>query len=448
MQLMTAAEHTQERSVNSEKAVQRPTRMRYVMLSFLLLATIISYVDRTNLGIAAPFMSKDLGLDKAQTGQIFAAFGLTYAFALIPGGYIADIFGSRLSYAIALVSWSAATMVQGFTNSFNTLVGTRLAIGALEAPAFPANARAVTMWFPTKERGFATSVYITGQYLGTPLFAAILLWVAQEYGWRSVFYATGLSGLLLGLLWYFIYQDPKDCKRANAQELKYIEAGGGLAANSEKTKFDWTALFRILQYRQVLAICLGKYCSNSVLVFFSTWFLTYLVEEREMTIIKVGLFQILPFVGATAGILLAGFVSDLLIRRGFSMSSARKAPLITGTLLASAIVLVNYVTSDAAIIEILTVAFFAQGIAASSWAAVSEVAPRQFIGLTSGITSLAANLAGVSTPLAIGYILQATGSFYWALNFIGIVCLVGAFSYSVLLGKLHRIEMEPAKGAG
>ena len=123
--------------------------------------------------------------------------------------------------------------------------------------------------------------------------------------------------------------------------------------------------------------------------------------------------------GATAGILLAGFVSDLLIRRGFSMSSARKAPLITGTLLASAIVLVNYLTSDAAIIAIFTVAFFAQGIAASSWAAVSEVAPRQFIGLTSGITSLAANLAGVSTPLAIGYILQATGSFYWALNFLG-----------------------------
>ena len=119
-----------------------------------------------------------------------------------------------------------------------------------------------------------------------------------------------------------------------------------------------------------------------------------------MTIIRVGIFQILPFIGATAGILLAGYVSDLLIRRGFSMSAARKAPLITGTLLASAIVLVNYVTSDAAIIAILTVAFFAQGIAASSWAAVSEVAPKQFIGLTSGITSLAANLAGVSTPLA------------------------------------------------
>jgi MFS transporter, ACS family, D-galactonate transporter len=102
--LMTAISDTIEQPIILEAPVERPTRMRYVMLTFLLLATIVSYVDRTNLGIAAPFMSKDLGLDKAQMGQIFAAFGLTYAFALIPGGYIADVFGSRLSYAIALVS--------------------------------------------------------------------------------------------------------------------------------------------------------------------------------------------------------------------------------------------------------------------------------------------------------------------------------------------------------
>jgi MFS transporter, ACS family, D-galactonate transporter len=422
-------------------STSRPTYVRYVVLFFILLATIISYVDRTNLGIAAPFMSKELALDKAQMGQIFAAFGLTYAFALIPGGYIADMFGSRLTYAAALVGWSLATMIQGVASSFNTLFGARLAIGVLESPAFPANARAVTMWFPIKERGFATSVYIMGQYIGTPLFAGLLLWLAQTEGWRTIFYVTGGAGVLLGLLWYFVYQDPMQSRFANPAELAHIEAGGGLASNKERTPFDWTAMFRLLQQRQVLAICLGKFCSNTILVFFTTWFLTFLIEERKMTMIKVGFFQVLPFVGATAGILLAGFLSDFFIRRGVSMSAARKTPLIIGSLLASVIVLINFVTSDAAVIGILTVAFFAQGVASSSWAAVSEIAPRQYIGLTSGTTSLAANLAGISTPLAIGYILQATGSFYWALNFMGIVCLVGTFSYSFLLGRLHRIEM-------
>jgi ACS family D-galactonate transporter-like MFS transporter len=147
---------------------RKATRIRYYMLGLILFATILNFVDRSCIGILAPFISKDLTLDKVQMGQIFAAFGLTYAFALIPGGIIADVLGSRIAYAFSLITWSLATMTQGLASGFNMLFGSRLAIGALEAPAFPSNARAVTMWFPTSERGFATSVYVMGQYIGTP----------------------------------------------------------------------------------------------------------------------------------------------------------------------------------------------------------------------------------------------------------------------------------------
>ena len=310
----------------------KPTRARFFILFFLLVATIVNYIDRANLSIAMPFLSKELGFDKVQIGYLFGAWGLTYAFALVPGGYIADLFGSRISYAVALVSWSIATVFQGFANGYNALFGARLAVGLLESPAFPANARAVAMWFPMKERGLATSVYVTGQYIGTPLFTGLLIWIASSFGWRYVFYVTGGIGILLGLAWYFIYQDPKHSKRANAAELRYIEEGGGLVQNAERTKFNWRAFFELLTYRQILAICLGKFCSNTVLVFFGTWFIPYLVEERKMTMIKTGIYQALPYLGATAGILLAGFFADLLIRRGFSMSTARKAPLIIGSL--------------------------------------------------------------------------------------------------------------------
>jgi len=423
-------------------STERPTRARFFVIAVILLATIINFVDRTNLGIVAPFLAKDLQLDKAQLGQIFAAFGLTYAFALVPGGYIADMFGSRISYAIALVLWSCTTMAQGFAHSFNALFGARLAMGVLESPAFPANARAVTMWFPMQERGTATSIYVTGQYIGSPIFAGLLLWLAQAQGWRSVFYITGIAGLTLGLLWYFLYQDPRDSKRANAAELKYIEDGGGLTTNPSRVPFSLKALFALLSQRSIIGICLGKFCNNSILVFFTTWFMTYLVEERHMTMIKAGFYQALPWLGATAGILIAGSVSDLLIRRGFSMSASRKLPLILGTFTASSIVLVNFVTSDAAAIGVLTLSFFSQGLASSSWTAVSEVAPKKYIGLASGLTSLAANLAGIVTPLVIGYVLHATGQFYWALNFMGVVCLLGALCYSVVIGPLKRIELE------
>ncbi|PZP35161.1 MAG: MFS transporter [Roseateles depolymerans] len=419
----------------------RPSRVRYGVLGLLLLATILNFVDRSALGIVAPSLSKELGLTKLQMGELFAAFGLAYAFALVPGGLLVDLLGSRLAYAISLVGWSLATLTQGFATGYQMLFGSRLAIGVLEAPAFPSNARAVTQWFPSRERGFATSVYVMGQYIGTPLFTGLLLWIAASHGWRAVFYITGGFGVLFGLVWLAVYRDPLKHRSVNRAELDYILDGQPVAARQTREKFDWRLALRLLRYRQVLAICLGKFCNNTMLVFFTTWFMTYLVEERHMSMIKVGIFQSLPFLGATLGILSAGFLSDLCIRRGMSMSLARKAPLIIGTLLGASIVAVNFVESNEGVIAILTIAFFAQGVGSSSWAAVSEIAPCQYIGLTSSITSLAANIAGVTTPLMIGYIIHATGQFFWALNLIGLICLVGALSYSLLLGKLHRIEL-------
>jgi sugar phosphate permease len=313
----------------------------------------------------------------------------------------------------------------------------------MEAPAFPANSRAVTVWFPARERGLASSIYVCGQYLGTALFTGALLWLATTYDWRHVFYSTGILGIVFGVIWLYLYRDPLSCKNVSQEELKYIEAGGGLVKSSqERTQFNWRQIAELFSYRQIWAICIGKFASTSALYFFLTWFPTYLIEERKLTMIKAGIFAVLPFVGATVGILLAGIVSDLLIRRGYSMSFARKLPLVVGSMLGMSIVLVNFTDSNVICIAVLTIAFFAQGIASSSWAAVSEVAPKELIGLTGGVTSLAANIGGIVTPIVIGGIVHATGSFAYAFWFIGGVALMGTLSYSLLLGRLYRIELK------
>jgi MFS transporter, ACS family, D-galactonate transporter len=427
----------------AQAGTARRTRVRYFILSMLLVATILNYVDRSALGIVAPALSKELGLTRVQMGELFAAFGAAYSFALLPAGILADVLGSRAAYALSLLGWSLATLTQGMALGYRMLLGSRLAMGALEAPAFPSNARAVTLWFPVQERGFATSVYVMGQYIGTPLFAGLLLWVSTAFGWRAVFFATGGFGIVFSAIWFWLYRDPSRHASANAAELQHINEGRPVVtkAGKPRERFDWRMALRLLGYRQILAICLGKFCNNTLLVFFTTWFMTYLVEERHMSMIKVGFFQALPFVGATLGILLAGFLSDFCIRRGVSVSAARKAPLMIGTFLGASIMLVNFVQSNAVVIAVLTVAFFAQGIGSMSWAAVSEIAPKQYVGLTSSITSLAANIAAVTTPLMIGYVTQHTGNFFWALNLMGAICLVGTLSYSVLLGKLSRIEL-------
>jgi D-galactonate transporter len=425
-------------------APARPmTHRRWFMLSLLLIATIINYVDRVNISIAAPFMAKDLGLDKVEMGLIFSAFAWTYAFALVPAGFIADRFGSRFTYGASLISWSAVTVCQGMAGGFASLFGLRLAIGAMEAPAFPANSRAVTVWFPARERGMASSIYVCGQYLGTALFTCLLLWLATTYDWRHVFYSTGIIGIVFGVAWLYLYRDPMNCKKVSKEELAYIEDGGGLVKSSqERNKFKWAQIAELLKYRQVWAICLGKFASTSALYFFLTWFPTYLIEERHLTMVKVGIFAVLPFIGATVGVLLAGFIADWMIRRGYSLSFSRKLPLVVGSALGMSIMLVNFTDSNEVCIALLTIAFFAQGIASSSWAAVSEIAPKELIGLTGGITSLAANIGGIVTPIVIGQILHVTGNFAWAFWFIGGVACIGTLSYSLLLGRIYRIELK------
>jgi ACS family D-galactonate transporter-like MFS transporter len=228
----------------------------------------------------------------------------------------------------------------------------------------------------------------------------------------------------------------------NQAELDYIAAGGGIVTSkAEKTKFEWSLVGRLLKFRQLIGICIGQFAGNSTLVFFLTWFPTYLATERHMGWIKIGFFAVMPFMAASVGVLFGGWLSDSLLRRGYSANIARKLPIITGLLLASVIITANYVDNDYVVIGILSLAFFAQGMAALGWTLVSDIAPKGLLGLTGGIFNFAANLAGIVTPLVIGFIVAATGSFVGALTFIAVVALIGAFSYIFIVGDIRRIEL-------
>jgi ACS family D-galactonate transporter-like MFS transporter len=157
--------------------------------------------------------------------------------------------------------------------------------------------------------------------------------------------------------------------------------------------------------------------------------------------LKIGFFAIMPFIAASVGVLFGGALSDWLLRQGKSANVARKLPIIAGLLLASTIVLANFVQSNVAVIAILSLAFFAQGMAALGWTLVSDIAPDGMLGLTGGIFNVAANLAGIITPLVIGLIVGATGSFVWALAFIGVIALIGAASYIFIVGDIKRIQL-------
>jgi ACS family D-galactonate transporter-like MFS transporter len=422
-------------------ALQRPTRVRYLMLALIASGTLINYLDRTILGIAAPRLTADLGISAAMMGVVFSAFSWTYAAAQIPGGAFLDRVGTRLTYTLSVGFWSFFTLCQAAVGGIAGLLGLRLLLGVAESPCFPANSRVVATWFPTRERALATGVYTVGEYIGLALLSPILFAMMGALGWRSLFIAAGAIGLIFALVWWLNYRDPTE-SHANDAEIAEIRAGGALITQPRTQKFDWNGAAQLLRTRQMWGICIGQFAGNSTLVFFLTWFPTYLATERHMDWLKIGFFAVAPFIAASVGVLFGGWWSDRMLTKGLSPNIARKLPIVLGLLLASTIVSANFVDDDRAVIAIMSVAFFAQGMAALGWTLVSDIAPEGMLGVTGGLFNLAANLAGIVTPIVIGAVLGLTGSFFYALGFIGCVALVGALSYIFVLGDVRRIVLD------
>ncbi|SQJ03131.1 D-galactonate transporter [Serratia rubidaea] len=228
------------------------TKRRYLTLLMIFVTVVICYVDRANLAVASAHIQQEFGINKAQMGYIFSAFAWTYTLCQIPGGWFLDRLGSKLTYFIAIMGWSIATLLQGFANGLSALIGLRAVTGLFEAPAFPTNNRIVTSWFPEQERASAVGFYTSGQFVGLAFLTPLLIWVQELLSWHWVFIITGGVGIVWALIWHFAYQSPRKSKGVNEAELAYIQAGGGMVdgdvpdekkARVALTAADWKLVF-------------------------------------------------------------------------------------------------------------------------------------------------------------------------------------------------------------
>jgi ACS family D-galactonate transporter-like MFS transporter len=422
----------------------KPTRHRYLIMLMIFVCVAITFLDRSNISITAPAMRKDLGFDTVHMGWILSAFGWTYAFCQIPSGWLVDRIRPRYFYPLVLILWSVATACLGLAGSFVALFALRVLIGALEAPSYMINNMVVTSWFPDRERAGAIGFYTSAQFLGLAFAQPLLLWLITAHGWRAVFFTTGIGGAAWGLVWLYCYRAPRE-SRANAAELELIETGGGIVnlgtadANKQARKLDWADLGTVFKYRKLWGVYIGQFAVTSCQWFFLTWFPTYLITFRHLSMLKSPLYIALPFVAAFFGTQLSGFVSDQILRRGYSLGTARKTPIICGLLLSSSIVGANFVDRPEYVIAFMCLAFFANGMASIGWSLISSVAPRRLIGLTGGTFNFISNLSGIATPLVVGYLAQG-GNFAPGLTYIATVSVMGALAYILMIGKLERVE--------
>ncbi|AHF78262.1 D-galactonate transporter [Sodalis praecaptivus] len=429
------------------------THIRYWILFIIFMVTAINYADRATLSIAGTDVAKELGLDAGQMGQIFSAFGWAYLIMQIPGGWLLDRYGSKKVYSYSLFFWSLFTFLQGFVGFFPiayaamTLFFLRFMLGFSEAPSFPANARIVAAWFPTRERGTASAIFNSAQYFSLAIFSPLLGWLTYTWGWEHVFTVMGAVGFVLTVIWIKFIHNPNKHPQVSAQELEYMSAGGAVVdmdspTAGKKEGPHWSDVRQMLTSRMMLGVFFGQYFINSITWFFLTWFPIYLVQDKGMSILKVGLVASIPALCGFAGGVLGGIVSDNLLRRGFSLTVARKIPIVLGMLLATSIILCNYTDNTVVVVALMALAFFGKGFGALGWPVVADTAPKEMIGLCGGLFNVFGNVASIVTPLVIGYMVKELHSFNMALVFVGCSALAAMFCYLVVVGEIKRLVLK------
>ena len=435
---------------HEEKSTAKPAssrgipRLRWSIGVLLGVGVPINYFDRINLSVAAPQLKHEFGLSDGELGWLFSGFFWSYALLQIPTGMILDRFGVTKVNRVSTFFWSLISSVTAFAGGFGAIFGARILLGAVEAPGFPASAKATGYWFPRQERALATSIFDAAakfsNVIGVPLVALAVV----HFGWRWGFGITGVLSFLYFLAFFFFYRDPSKDLRLSAAERDYIRAGGA-AAEGPAPSGEVAMLGYLLRSRKVWGLTIGFAAYGYSFYLFLTWLPNYLVETMHMSILKSAGFSAIPWACATiADLVVGGWLIDHLIARGYNETSVRKTVLVSGMLLGLAVFGATLTTSP--IWAVVWIAIALSGLAAAApvgWSIPSLIAPRGGTGTIGGIMNFLNNLMGAVAPIATGYIVGATHSFTGAFITAGAVLMVGILAYVFILGSLDPIPDPP-----
>lgn len=424
-------------------------KVRWVMLGLVFLAIVINYMDRANLAVALPYMDAELNIDPALSGLVLGAFFWTYAAFQIPAGWLVDRLRSRTMFAIAVAWWSVFTAATAAARGFGSLFGMRLLLGVGEAGAFPAATSVVEKWFPERERGIASGIYDSGARGGTILAIPLVTALIAALGWRGSFMVTGAIGLVWVAVWLWAYHSPLRQRWISKEELAYIKAGGARVADFEEHDDSGPPKVRrrdLLRSRTIWGMAIGYACQSYVIYFFITWFPTYLVEARHLSLLQLGIWGSIPGIVAFAGNFLGGWFSDRLLHRGHSLTFARKSCIIGGMLGSAVIGFVELAPSIVLAIVLLSFSFGCVTFATSCIVALpADIAPRSgppMAGSIQGFQNTASSIAGIISPFAIGALYGATGAFGWGLGSAAFIAVLGCIAYLFIVGRIHPVDRE------
>ncbi|MEG3163340.1 MFS transporter [Sphingomonas sp. PB2P19] len=417
-------------------AAGRVGRYRWVICSLLFAATALNYVDRQMIGVLKPIISADLGWDETTYADVIFWFQAAYAIGYLSFGKIVDVLGARIGYSVAFVIWTLGHTLCGFAGNAFQFSAARAVLGIGESGNFPAGLKAVSEWFPARERAFATGVFNAGANIGaiiTPLVVPFIV-VTLGLGWRMAFVITGAFSLIWLVFWIAMYRRPRESTKVSAEELAYIESDPADPAE----KIGW---LKLLGYRETWAFALGKFLIDPIWWLFLFWTPDFLAKTYHLDLKSFGPPLVAIYLISDIGSVAGGWSSSKLMRRGYSANFARKMVMLACAFLVMPIFFAQYVDNLWLAVGIVGLATAAhQAFSANLYTIPSDMFPRGAVGSVVGIGGTVGAIGGMMMAKFTGYILQTTGSYTLIFAVAGSTYLIAIAVVHLLSPRLARVE--------
>lgn len=395
------------------------------------IGVLINFFDRVNLSVAHDALRATFGIDEVAFGYLAGAYNWTYALCQLPVGALLDAFGVTLIGRAGALLWGIATLAASVSPTFGTLFASRMLLGVGEAPIFPANAKAIGLWFPPEERGLPTAIFDAAAKFATAIGVPIIGVLLLHAGWRLSFAATGVVSLIYFALFCRVYRDPPSTA-AHPQQTQPVAA----PAARERVRFRY-----LLRQRKVYGLVIGYGAYNYVFYLLLTWLPTYLAVTLHISLLHSFLYTGVPWLIATAtDLAVGGWLVDALLRRGHSPTLVRQAILIAGMLLGMGLLGAARASTPGRALFWISVSIGGLAAAAPvSWSLPALVAPAGAVGRVAGIMNLSSQVSAITAPIITGYLYSRTHSFAIAFSVPILYLLAGVAGYVLLLGRIETI---------
>jgi len=380
--------------------------VRWRMLALMLCGTIVVYVDRSVLGVLAPILKKELAFTTEQYSYVVSSFQIVYSFAQPVAGYLTDLIGPRIGYAIAALVWGLAAALHGVAGGWVSMAGFRALLGLSEAAAIPTGAKMSTLWFPSRERSIATGWFNSGSSIGAAITPPIVVLIATTWGWRPAFLITGFLGVAVSIAWWLLYRDPDQHPGLGPEERAYIYEGREPPQVAPKP-----SLAPLFNQPKFLGIIIARFLTEPAWQTFQFWIPLYMVSVRGMDIKQYALFGWLPFLTSDLGCLFGGYLAPSLHKRlRLNMVNARLATITIGALCMVGPALVSFAVSPIVAILCFSLGGFAhQMLSSMMYALMGDVFEKKEVATATGVAGMFGYLGGAIFTLVVGALANTIG---------------------------------------